>query len=219
MSDDILHTGRADIHHPKGPLTAQQPLSPSEEAHEREVLSVIAERDRAEEWADRLAAAIGDAAGVEIGEHSNMNSPWANALEAARALAVDLPAHVARVRAAVAEDLWREAQRIRAEDWPGKVGIEYVNGFEAAVGWVEQHAAASSVRPDTDRTPDVGTPEHPQRFWWHHDDCDSGPVAGAADWPGRPCTGCGMSLGGWTRGAPIAAGSVPSLPEETPDAR
>ena len=46
---------------------------------EREILELIAERDLAEEAADRLAYAI---APVEvIGEHSNCNDPWANALE------------------------------------------------------------------------------------------------------------------------------------------
>lgn len=64
------------------------------------------------------------------------------------------------------------------------------------------HAAAPAERVQDAPTNTAGTPD-PQRYWWQHDDCDSATVAGAADWPGRPCTGCGMSLGGWTRGAPI----------------
>ena len=48
---------------------------------------VLKERDDAEEWADRLAHGIGEAAGVKIGEHSSMNDPWRNALEAVQDLA------------------------------------------------------------------------------------------------------------------------------------
>jgi hypothetical protein len=44
----------------------------------------------------------------------------------------------ARVRAQVAAELWAEAQRMRAEDFrSGKVGIEYVSGFEEAGAFVE----------------------------------------------------------------------------------
>jgi hypothetical protein len=41
---------------------------------------LIKERDHAEDLADKLAAAIAKIAGVEIGEHSDFNSPWNNAL-------------------------------------------------------------------------------------------------------------------------------------------
>jgi hypothetical protein len=40
------------------------------------------ERDHAEEMADKLADAIATLLGVDIGEHSNMNCPWEQALEA-----------------------------------------------------------------------------------------------------------------------------------------
>ena len=49
-------------------------------AEERSHNQTIDERDLAQGWADKLAAAIG---GEEIGEHSNINNPWANALEIA----------------------------------------------------------------------------------------------------------------------------------------
>jgi hypothetical protein len=53
---------------------------------------------------------------------------------------------VARVRTQAAEDLWREAQRLRAEDYPTKIAIEYVWGFEGAAGWLERRAGdAESV--------------------------------------------------------------------------
>ncbi len=53
-------------------------LQDEERAHEH----TIAERDRAEEWADRLAGAISEFTSVDIGEHSNLNRPWVNALDA-----------------------------------------------------------------------------------------------------------------------------------------
>lgn len=42
----------------------------------------IRDRDTYHEWADRLAEAIAKYFSVDIGEHSNMNLPWAEALEA-----------------------------------------------------------------------------------------------------------------------------------------
>lgn len=47
---------------------------------EAEDLQVIAERDDYHEWADRLAEAITEHLGVDIGEHSNANLPWQAAL-------------------------------------------------------------------------------------------------------------------------------------------
>jgi hypothetical protein len=44
---------------------------------------LIADRDLAQDMADRLAEALARLLGVEIGEHSSMNDPWANALRAA----------------------------------------------------------------------------------------------------------------------------------------
>lgn len=42
----------------------------------------IGDRDRAEEWANNMAGAIAEMTGVAIGEHSNANDPWENALNA-----------------------------------------------------------------------------------------------------------------------------------------
>lgn len=52
----------------------------------RQVGEEVNRRDAAEEWADKLAHAI--AGPDEIGEHSNTNSPWANALAIAEARGV-----------------------------------------------------------------------------------------------------------------------------------
>jgi hypothetical protein len=43
----------------------------------------IADRDQYQQMADQLAAAIARLTGVDIGEHSSMNNPWENALQAA----------------------------------------------------------------------------------------------------------------------------------------
>lgn len=50
----------------------------------------IRDRDRAQSLADQLAAAIERITGVEIGEHSNANDPWENALQAATEYADDI---------------------------------------------------------------------------------------------------------------------------------
>lgn len=44
---------------------------------------LMTERDNAEEQADKLADCIAGLLGIEIGEHSNMNDPWQNAIDAA----------------------------------------------------------------------------------------------------------------------------------------
>lgn len=55
---------------------------PAPAQDERELMELIDQRDSAEEWANKLAAAIAAHTGADIGEHSNMNCPWAEALEA-----------------------------------------------------------------------------------------------------------------------------------------
>lgn len=45
------------------------------------MLELIDECDYAEEWSDTLATAIATYFGVDIGEHSNLNKPWQNALK------------------------------------------------------------------------------------------------------------------------------------------
>jgi hypothetical protein len=51
--------------------------------HERQILEVIDQRDRNEETANELAAAIATLTNTDIGEHSSMNCPWRNAIQAA----------------------------------------------------------------------------------------------------------------------------------------
>lgn len=51
----------------------------------------LEERDSAEEWADKFAYTISAKLGIDVGEHSNMNSPWVNAYEALDDLTTQLP--------------------------------------------------------------------------------------------------------------------------------
>ena len=53
----------------------------NERVSENEDDNTIRDRDRYHEMADRLADAISDVFGIDIGEHSNINSPWYNALD------------------------------------------------------------------------------------------------------------------------------------------
>lgn len=68
---------------PEQDRAASEALAPvPHDQHERDVTEALRERDEAQEWADRLAYAV---APVEvIGEHSNLNSPWQNALDVLR---------------------------------------------------------------------------------------------------------------------------------------
>lgn len=61
---------------------APAPVAPTETEQERALSQVIDERDSYHEWADKLAAAIAEHFGVDIGEHSSINNPWAEALDA-----------------------------------------------------------------------------------------------------------------------------------------
>lgn len=63
--------------------TALQAESERADRAERAHVETAAERDDCHEWADKLARAIG---GAEVGEHSNLNHPWSNALEMAQEL-------------------------------------------------------------------------------------------------------------------------------------
>lgn len=62
-------------------ITALQEVSQELALEERDLLQAIDQRDGYHDWADKLAQAIAAHTGEEIGEHSNVNDPWANALE------------------------------------------------------------------------------------------------------------------------------------------
>lgn len=49
---------------------------------EAAILEEIDNRDKATEWADRLADVISRITGTDVGEHSSTNDPWQNAVDA-----------------------------------------------------------------------------------------------------------------------------------------
>jgi uncharacterized protein YukE len=53
-------------------------LSREEDQH----MNTVDQRDMTEQFADRLASGIAEALGIEIGEHSSANNPWAEAITA-----------------------------------------------------------------------------------------------------------------------------------------
>ena len=62
---------------------ARRPPVPAQRPTDDELWdSTIRDRDTYHEWADKLADAIAVHFGVDIGEHSNQNCPWHEALEA-----------------------------------------------------------------------------------------------------------------------------------------
>lgn len=198
MSDDFLHTGRADIHHPKGPLTGQAARSECAEGCA---------------WASHMRG--GEPLYVQI------------CMLCERINWVDLAEQVARVRAAVAEDLAQLVESLCPARDSAHLGDHC--DFRLAAVAIREHAAALSVRPDTDRTPDVGTSGRPEELR---------PAQSLGDHPhtdpGDGRTEC-RTCGKWVfeaihsckrvpvtpaaiERAQLAAGSVPSLSEETPDA-
>jgi hypothetical protein len=67
------------------------------------ILAELENRDNNAEWADKLAYAIAD---VEtIGEHTNLNNPWSNALDAAENLHAECSRLQERVRVLEGSDL------------------------------------------------------------------------------------------------------------------
>lgn len=60
---------------------ALRTLKSSSLRKDREADRLLKERDSAQEWADKLAEAIGAYFDRDVGEHSNLNNPWAVALE------------------------------------------------------------------------------------------------------------------------------------------
>jgi hypothetical protein len=73
----------------KAALAAAPTLPAQDTKHEREVDRLLKQIEYTEEWADKLANAIAERLGVDIGEHSNLNNPWQEALNRCDAPAQD----------------------------------------------------------------------------------------------------------------------------------
>jgi type II secretory pathway component PulF len=58
-------------------------------------MNTVDQRDMTEQFADRLSSGIAEALGIEIGEHSSANNPWAEAITAIEEF--DIAVHDAEV--------------------------------------------------------------------------------------------------------------------------
>jgi hypothetical protein len=117
--EDAINDCIARVEHMKAALASNKAAAvaarPTDDALWDQTLT---ERDNYHEWADKLANAIAEHFGIEIGEHSNLNNPWPVALEALENMAAQ-KAHAWRttepaVCVPMTEDsgvaaLWREA--------------------------------------------------------------------------------------------------------------
>lgn len=79
---------------------------------ERELGQVIDERDQYHDAAEKLADAIAKHFGVEIGEHSNLNCPWQNALD-----------HIAQATKRAAD-----AQQVGGDEHANRYRVEKASG-------------------------------------------------------------------------------------------
>jgi len=100
-------------------------------------MDTIRDRDQYHEWADKLAEAIAKYFGSDIGEHSNVNCPWAEALDV-----IEEADPAAPQQHAQAVHQWRKAG---AADWyDGHPDNEDGGGpYEVRVLYTQQHAQAA----------------------------------------------------------------------------
>jgi hypothetical protein len=118
---------------------------PAQEA-DQELMQVIDERDQYHEWADKLADAIAERFGVDIGEHSNLNSPWSNALEA-----IEAPAQEAEPVARI----------VSMRKSIGQGCIEIFEGAEVTAGdFLYTRAPSDKVRQGAVDLPPLPEPEY-----------------------------------------------------------
>lgn len=71
---------------------------------EREMWQLASERDDATEWADKLAYAIAERLGVDIGEISNASNPWQKALDYCEMPAQEIEPHEHMIRHIASHD-------------------------------------------------------------------------------------------------------------------
>jgi hypothetical protein len=115
---------------------------------EADALQTIADRDLYHEWADKLAEAIAERTGVDIGEHSNVNNPWRVAYESAAAL-VQQPV---QARDSMGRTWW---QHLCGAAWPMLTAPdvhEHCLRCETEGPWRQMLVADAA--PDGDRAPE-----------------------------------------------------------------
>ena len=131
-------------------LPASTESTGAEDEQESAILAVMQERDAAIEWADRLAYALG---GPGIGEHSNLNDPWQNALDEPRAASGGVSAALDVERLADAMNWWdRDGWREHTDDelWPShgrNSWLDTENANRIAAAAIVRRLARSASEP------------------------------------------------------------------------
>lgn len=127
----------------------------------------LQERDSYHKWADRLAAAIAAHTGVDIGEHSNVNNPWQEALDALPWQPSETQGR--RQMTDAARDVLAERERqISAEGWTPDHDDGHDPGELAAAGAAYAIAAADEIHPLSQG--DGGFDSEPPPMWpWSPD--------------------------------------------------
>jgi hypothetical protein len=118
----------------------------------------LRDRDTYHEWADKLANAIAKYFGAEIGEHSNMNCPWAEALDVIEYAAPAIAARVVPegwrlVPTKLTREMrhaWDRAPQNEDDD------IEFAGAYQAMIAAAPQAPAAQeAVEPSVQAAGDV----------------------------------------------------------------
>jgi hypothetical protein len=115
-------------------------------------------------------------------------------IAAAVVRALDLPARDERERVAgrtqAADELGAEAARMRREDFrPGKVGIEYINGWEAAAAQLAEGGEPNAADPPVVGRPGLECLLPVDGYWCVLQIEHDGPCAPSKLTPGSRCIG------------------------------
>jgi len=97
--------------------------------------NMLRDRDNAQKWADKLADAIADYFGVYIGEHSNVNNPWGEALGA-------IPSPPSQ---AIGDVLAERQRQVEVEGWTAEHDDEHKRGEIALAAACYTAAAANGI--------------------------------------------------------------------------
>lgn len=133
----------ADLRALLTPADAGQDEGRAADAHEREMIEVITERDALRDVADALAAAIAPA--EVLGEHSSANCPWQNALDYAAERRPTPPSDDLRERVAevIEAALWLIGE---AWDDGNAAGLDGWTGPGRGAGEVDREAQHARTR-------------------------------------------------------------------------
>lgn len=95
-----------------------------------EMWQLASERDSATEWADKLAHAIAERLGLDIGELSNASNPWQKALDYCETPAQEIAPHEHMLRHVASHNEWNASD---ADDKLRRAAEEVVNFLDMDV--------------------------------------------------------------------------------------